>query len=432
MALSTSLVAIALSFLAASVGIRSCSGSSGAGEEAAAARSAATPKDPSSPVNSGPVAPVAEKEGAALLGPRAKRPGFSGPGAEAGAVTVAAVGPVGEPARVPALSSGARLEDERNTIAVFEAAAAATVYVTQKRIVRDLNMRALEVPTGSGTGFLWDTEGHVVTNYHVIDTGRARGSFAVTLHSQRTYDAVLVGGEPKRDIAVLKIDAPAAELRAIRVLPAGGSIDVGQKTIAIGNPFGLDHTLTTGVVSAKGREVVGYGGITIRDMIQTDASINPGNSGGPLLDSSGRLIGMNTMILSKTGSSAGIGFAVPVKTIRRIVPQLIKFGRVERAGIGISFLDDAIAARAEVKGVIITAVMRGSPGAKAGLIPLRQGRDGRIVLGDILVGIDDASVESYDDLYNVLERYRAGDQVVLRVRRGATIVSLPIRLTSID
>ncbi|HGG56165.1 MAG TPA: trypsin-like serine protease, partial [Nannocystis exedens] len=196
-------------------------------------------------------------------------------------------------APVHGLSSGARLEDERNTIAVFEAAAAATVYVTQKRIVRDLNMRALEVPTGSGTGFLWDTEGHVVTNYHVIDTGRARGSFAVTLHNQRTYDAVLVGGEPKRDIAVLKIDAPAAELRAIRVLPAGGSIDVGQKTIAIGNPFGLDHTLTTGVVSAKGREVVGYGGITIRDMIQTDASINPGNSGGPLLDSSGRLIGMN-------------------------------------------------------------------------------------------------------------------------------------------
>ncbi len=448
MALSSPLVAIALSFLAAGAGIRSCSGSSGAGEEFALARSAATAKDPSSPVNSGPAA-SGTREAAAGLGEPATKVSFAGPSgmrtettaltAVAAAATVGAglgLAPSSASASasvpMPVLSSGARLEDERNTIAVFEAAAAATVYVTQKRIVRDLNMRALEVPSGSGTGFLWDTEGHVVTNYHVVDTGRARGSFAVTLHNQRTYDAVLVGGEPKRDIAVLKIDAPAAELRAIRVLPAGGSIDVGQKTIAIGNPFGLDHTLTTGVVSAKGREVVGYGGITIRDMIQTDASINPGNSGGPLLDSSGRLIGMNTMIVSKTGSSAGIGFAVPVMTIRRIVPQLIKFGRVERAGIGISFLDDAIAARAEVKGVIITAVLRGSPGAKAGLIPLRQGRDGSIVLGDILVGIDDATVESYDDLYNVLERYKAGDQVVLRVRRGSTIVSLPIRLTSID
>ena len=432
MALSSSLVAIALSIAAASTGIRSCLGSSGAGDEATLAASAANP------VNSGLAVSTARKAGApsglatevSLVGASAVGPQAVGTPAAMRAGETGGVGRASAPVR--GLSSGARLEDERNTIAVFEAAAAATVYVTQKRIVRDLNMRALEVPTGSGTGFLWDTKGHVVTNYHVIDTGRARGSFAVTLHNQRTYDAVLVGGEPKRDIAVLKIDAPAAELRAIRVLPAGGSIDVGQKTIAIGNPFGLDHTLTTGVVSAKGREVVGYGGITIRDMIQTDASINPGNSGGPLLDSSGRLIGMNTMIFSKTGSSAGIGFAVPVQTIRRIVPQLIKFGRVERAGIGISFLDDAIAARAEVKGVIITGVQRGSPGAKAGLVPLRRGRDGSIVLGDILVGIDDAIVENYDDLYNVLERYKAGDQVLLRVRRGTTIVSLPIRLTSID
>ncbi len=330
------------------------------------------------------------------------------------------------------LSAGARLEDERNTIEVFEAAAAATVYVTQKRIVRDLNMRPLEQTTGSGTGFLWDDAGHVVTNYHVIDTGRSPGSYAVTLYNQRTYDAVFVGGEPNRDIAVLKIDAPKEELTPIRVLDSDGRIDVGQKTVAIGNPFGLDHTLTTGVVSAKGREVVGYGGITIRDMIQTDASINPGNSGGPLLDSSGRLIGMNTMIMSKTGSSAGIGFAVPVTTIRRSVPQLVEHGKIERAGIGITFLDDTVAARAGVKGVIITGVMRGSPAAAAGLVALRQTRDGRIVLGDILVGIDESSVENYDDLYNALERYKAGDSVDLKIRRGKATLSLPITLTAID
>jgi len=338
-------------------------------------------------------------------------------------------------APVRPLSTGARLEDERNTIDVFEAAAAATVYVTQTRIVRDLNMRPLETQTGSGTGFIWDTQGHIVTNFHVIDTGRTPGSYAVTLYDQETYDAVFVGGEPKRDIAVLRIDAPPeklAKLTPLRILDGEGTIDVGQKAIAIGNPFGLDHTLTTGVVSAKGREVVGYGGLTIRDMIQTDASINPGNSGGPLLDSRGRLIGMNTMIVSKTGSSAGIGFAVPVMTIRRIVPQLIAHGKVERAGIGISFLDDAIAARAKIKGVIITGVMRGSPAAQAGLIALRQTRDGRILLGDVLVGIDDASVENYDDLYNALERYKAGDTVMIHIRRDDAILRLPIKLTAID
>jgi S1-C subfamily serine protease len=329
-------------------------------------------------------------------------------------------------------SANARLEDERNTIDVFEAAAAATVFVTQKRVVRDLNMRALEVPAGSGTGFLWDDQGHVVTNYHVIDTGRARGSYAVTLYNQRTYDAVFVGGEPKRDIAVLKIDAPPEELTPIRVLGADGSIDVGQKAIAIGNPFGLDHTLTTGVVSAKGREVVGYGGITIRDMIQTDASINPGNSGGPLLDSRGRLIGMNTMIFSKSGSSAGIGFAVPVTTIRRIVPQLVRHGKVERAGMGITFLDDAVAARAGIKGVIITGVMRGSPAARAGIVPLRQTPGGGIVMGDVLVGVDEATIESYDDLYNALERYNAGDKVTVKVLREGGVVHLPIELVKID
>ncbi len=414
MAQSASMTAIALFSLVGALGVAPCSGGE-AGD---------TPP---------PVATATEKPAQTSVEttPRAAPPSASA-APPAPAIPLAPLAELTQGRAPTPLSAGARLEDERNTIEVFEAAAAATVYVTQKRIVRDLNMRPLEQTTGSGTGFLWDDAGHIVTNYHVIDTGRTPGSYAVTLYNQRSYDAVFVGGEPNRDIAVLKIDAPKEELTPIRVPEGEARIDVGQKTIAIGNPFGLDHTLTTGVVPAKGREVVGYGGITIRDMIQTDASINPGNSGGPLLDSSGRLIGMNTMIMSKSGSSAGIGFAVPVTTIRRIVPQLVEHGKIERAGIGITFLDDTVAARAGVRGVIITGVMRGSPAAAAGLVALRQTRDGRIVLGDILVGIDENAVENYDDLYNALERYKAGDSVALKIRRGNATVSLPLTLTAID
>ncbi len=186
------------------------------------------------------------------------------------------------------------------------------------------------------------------------------------------------------------------------------------------------------MISALGREVVGYGGLTIRDMIQTDASINPGNSGGPLLDSQGRLIGMNTMIFSKTGASAGIGFAVPVSTIRRIVPQLITTGRVERAGLGIRFLPDEVARRAGVDGVIVAEVMSGSPAARAGLQPLRQTRAGELLLGDILVGVDEHRVANYDDLFNALDRYRAGDTVAVRVLREGAVVSLPVELAAIE
>jgi len=413
------MAAIALACLVGAVGIGPCS------EREDAAAPPPTPQPTALATGKATQTSADRAPSTTLTGPPSAR--------AAGPTPAAALAPLEELTKTPRpLSAGARLEDERNTIEVFEAAAAATVYVTQKRIVRDLNMRPLEQTTGSGTGFLWDDAGHIVTNYHVIDTGRSAGAYAVTLFNQRTYDAVFVGGEPNRDIAVLKIDAPKEELTPIRLQDGDARIDVGQKTIAIGNPFGLDHTLTTGVVSAKGREVVGYGGITIRDMIQTDASINPGNSGGPLLDSSGRLIGMNTMIMSKTGSSAGIGFAVPVTTIRRIVPQLVEHGKIERAGIGITFLGDSIAARAGVKGVIITGVMRGSPAAAAGLVALRQTRDGRIVLGDILIGIDESTIENYDDLYNALERYKAGDSVALKIRRGNTTLSLPVKLTAID
>jgi S1-C subfamily serine protease len=317
---------------------------------------------------------------------------------------------------VPPPSKSARIEDEQNTIDVFKAAAAGTVFVTQTQLVMDrFSMKALEVPAGSGTGFVWDTKGHVVTNYHVVDGARA---LTVTLYDQTTWPATLVGGDPRKDVAVLKIEAPADKLNPIRVAPEDYEHQVGQKAIAIGNPFGLDHTLTTGVVSALGREVMGYGQVTIRDMIQTDASINPGNSGGPLLDSMGQLIGMNTMIFSQTGESAGIGFAVPVDTVRRVVTQVVEHGRVEQVGIGVQILDDRLARRIGAQGVPILEVVPDSPAAKAGLKGFTQTKRGYAV-GDIIVAIDGKAVRSFDDLYGALDGRKAGDQVEVKyVRDG--------------
>jgi S1-C subfamily serine protease len=227
---------------------------------------------------------------------------------------------------------------------------------------------------------------------------------------------------------VLKIEAKQRELTPVSLLPADQHLVVGQKALAIGNPFGLDHSLTVGVISALDREVVGFGGVTIRDMIQTDASINPGNSGGPLLDSAGRLIGMNTMIYSKSGSSAGIGFAVPVSTIRRLVPQIIQFGAPRRAGLGIEIVGDHIARRAGIEGVAIQEVQPGSPAAKAGLHGLKvEGQ--QVVLGDVIVGIDDYEVENFDDLFNALDHYEPGDSVGVKVRRAGEVFSIPVQLT---
>lgn len=318
-----------------------------------------------------------------------------------------------------------RIEDEQNTVDIFDNAGPGTVFVTQNQIVRDrYTMRATEVPAGSGSGFIWDTDGHIVTNYHVID---GSSHLTVTLYNQKTYPAKLVGGEPKKDIAVLKIDAPADELTPIPRPDDTYELAVGQKAIAIGNPFGLDHTITTGIISAMGRDQLGYGGVTIRDMIQTDASINPGNSGGPLLDSSGQLIGMNTMIFSKSGASAGIGFAVPFSTIKRVVPQIIRTGKAQQIGLGISILPDAIARRNGIQGVIVRQVANNSPAARAGLRGVEQNYRGTYI-GDVIVGIDDKKVTNYDTLYNALDTHQPGDTIQVKIRREGKIISLPVEL----
>jgi len=307
-------------------------------------------------------------------------------------------------------------EDERNTVSVFERVAPATVFVTQKRVLMNFFGARTEVAAGSGSGFIWDRRGHVVTNFHVIRQAQA---VTVTLQDHKTYDATLVGTEPRKDIAVLNIRNPPDDLVPVHVRQSKLPLQVGQKTLAIGNPFGLDHTLTTGIVSALGREVEGIGGVTIRDMIQTDAAINPGNSGGPLLDSNGDLIGMNTMIFSRSGASAGIGFAVPASFIERIVPQIIKTGRAEQVGLGINIDPSRRLERSTgIRGVIVLDVSPDSPAGRAGLRGIRQTSKG-IQLGDVIVGIDSEQVDNYDDLYNALDKRKAGDMVdVTVVREG--------------
>jgi S1-C subfamily serine protease len=329
------------------------------------------------------------------------------------------------PPKVEPLSPGAGIEDERNTIAVFEAAGPATVFVTQSQArLNRFTASVDQIPAGSGSGFIWDREGHVVTNFHVVAEGQ---SFAVTLADGTSLPARLVGGDPKRDIAVLKIEAGGRELVPVELPPADRRLVVGQKALAIGNPFGLDHSLTVGVISALDREVVGFGGVTIRDMIQTDASINPGNSGGPLLDSAGRLIGMNTMIFSKSGGSAGIGFAVPVSTIRRLVPQIIQYGAPRRAALGIEIVGDHIARRNGIEGVAILEVQDGGPAAKAGLRGLAlEGNQAR--LGDVIVGIDEFAIDDYDDLFNALDRFEPGDRVNVKVKRAGEVFAIPVDL----
>jgi S1-C subfamily serine protease len=331
---------------------------------------------------------------------------------------------------VPPLSPDARTEDEKNTIAVFRAAARSTVFVTERQTAfNNFLGEEQEVRAGSGTGFIWDRDGHVVTNFHMVKDvlgGGERGlhgSLIVTLQDHKSYEADYVGSEPRKDIAVLQIKAPKETLFPIQLPPEKARrLEVGQKAIAIGNPFGLDQTLTTGVVSAIGRAVAGIGGVSIRDMVQTDAAINPGNSGGPLLDSSGHLIGMNTMIYSKSGSSAGIGFAVPVATIVRIVPQIIRTGHAEQIGLGIQ-IDPAqrLEQRANIQGLIVLGVVPNTPAAKAGLRGIRQDLTG-ITLGDVIVAIDNERVDTYDALYNTLDKHHPGENVeVTTIREGKKV-----------
>jgi S1-C subfamily serine protease len=331
----------------------------------------------------------------------------------------------GAPAPATRRATG-RTEDEQNTIDVFRRSADAAVFVTQHQLVVDyFRGRALEVPAGSGSGFVWDKKGHIVTNFHVIQNAK---KLIVTLHDQKSFPAEVVGAEPRKDIAVLRIKAPSESLVPITPPRANATVEVGEKVIAIGNPFGLDQTLTTGVVSALGREVDGIGGVTIREMIQTDAAINPGNSGGPLLDSGGCLIGMNTMIYSRSGASAGIGFAVPASAITRVVPQIIRTGRAEQVGIGVEIdPSQRLERHFGIRGVVVLQVTPGSPAERAGLRGIRRLPTG-LELGDVIVGIAGQPIQDYDDLYNTLDQHRAGEKVAFKLVRDGNPLEKNIEL----
>jgi S1-C subfamily serine protease len=320
-------------------------------------------------------------------------------------------------------------EDEKNTIEVVKKTQNSVVYITNIQLVRDFFSWTEEaVPRGTGSGFIWDEQGHIITNYHVIEDGDL---FNVTLPNQEERQAKLVGKEPNKDIAVLKIEGNVKGLQPVKI-GSSSNLQVGQKVIAIGNPFGFDHTVTTGIVSALGRSMPGAGGVTIRDMIQTDAAINPGNSGGPLLNSAGELIGMNTMIISRSGTSSGVGFAIPVDTIKKIVPQIIKYGRVIRPGLGLSLLSDRYAAQLGIEGVVIYEVPPDSEAYQKGLRGLTRSRLGRLVIQDIIKEIDGQKVRSYDDLYNLLDNYNIGDKVTLTVERNGKTRKVELTLVRID
>ena len=338
-------------------------------------------------------------------------------------------GSVNDPRAEPrTITPRAMLTDlEKTNIQIYKAARGSVVHITSLDLAGSgFRFNAQEVPKGTGSGFVWDDQGHIVTNFHVIQGGQAA---RVSLADGSSYRARYVGGAPERDLAVLKIDAPASTLKPI---PVGTSddLEVGQMVYAIGNPFGLDQTLTTGVISALGREIRSVvEGQTIQNVIQTDAAINPGNSGGPLLDSSGRLIGVNTAIYSPSGSSAGIGFAIPVDEVNRVVPQLIRNGKIIRPSLGVQVATDQLAEQFGVEGVMVLRVLPGSPAEKVGLRPTVRDAEGRIRLGDVLRGINGQEVKKVRDLFTSMEKVDPTKPVKVRVARGDRELEIEVDLS---
>lgn len=323
------------------------------------------------------------------------------------------------------------IEDEKNTINIFKSNVHSVVNVSSIQTKRNIWYYGdIDVPAGQGSGIVWNKKGYIVTNFHVVQGGN---KFQISFHNdQNQYEAQVIGVEPNKDIAVLKLLKTPKKFKPVTI-GSSKDLEVGQKTVAIGNPFGLDNTLTQGIVSALERKIEGVGGVKIQGMIQTDASINPGNSGGPLLDSSGKLIGMNTVIYSSSGSSSGVGFAVPIDTIKRIVPQLIKHGKVIRPGLLIGILPEHAKRRFGItKGIAITYIEEGGPADKAGLQGMTRDRRGRYYLGDIITKVDGKEVNSFDDIYQVLDKKSIGDTVEVEFIRDDKLSKVQVTLSDIS
>jgi S1-C subfamily serine protease len=323
-----------------------------------------------------------------------------------------------DPTATPRLvtARGDLAEDEKSTIALFKLVSPSVVHITTLAVRQNyFTLDLQQIPQGTGSGFVWDQDGRVVTNYHVVEGADAA---QVTLADHSIWKARLVGAYPDKDLAVLVIDAPRERLQPIP-LGTASDLQVGQKVFAIGNPFGLDQSLTTGVISALGREIESVTQRVIKGMIQTDAAINPGNSGGPLLDSAGRLIGVNTAIFSPSGAYAGIGFAIPADEVNRVVPQLIQHGKITRPGLGVQVAPDQLGRELGLTGVLIVSVQPGGPAAEAGLRPTRRDDTGRLQLGDVILAVDDTPVHTVDDLLDALEKSRIAAPVPVTILRDS-------------
>ncbi|KAJ4823932.1 Protease Do-like 8, chloroplastic [Turnera subulata] len=335
--------------------------------------------------------------------------------------------------------SGALFPTEERIVQLFEKNTYSVVNIFDVTLRPQLNATGMvEIPEGNGSGVVWDGQGHILTNYHVVGNALskkaspgqvvARVNILTSEGIQKNFEGVLVGADRAKDLAVLKVEAPEDLLKPIKV-GKSFSLKVGQQCLAIGNPFGFDHTLTVGVISGLNRDISSQTGITIGGGIQTDAAINPGNSGGPLLDSKGNLIGINTAIFTRTGTSAGVGFAIPSSTVLRIVPQLIQLGKVVRAGLNVDIAPDLVANQLNVRsGALILQIPGNSVAANVGLLPTTRGFAGSIVLGDIIVAVDNKPVKSKADLDRVLDEYNVGDKVTLKIQRGSENLELPIIL----
>ena len=327
------------------------------------------------------------------------------------------------------ISDPASASDEQNNIEIYRSLSPGVVNVHSTSYARDF-FGFVEPQEGSGSGSVIDQDGNILTNYHVIEGAQ---KVAVSFGGQKNYAAKVVGGDPDTDLAVIKlIETPKEPLT---IVPLGDSdrLEVGQKVLAIGNPFGLDRTLTTGVISGLQRPIRARNGRPIEGAIQTDASINPGNSGGPLLDSHGRMIGINSQILSPTGASAGVGFAVPVNIAKRIVPELVRSGQIRRPKLGIGSRDvELLKNQVELpvsEGIVILQVLPGGPAANAGLRGITQTENGDFEIGDLILGIDSQKITNTDDLYRILDKHAIGDLVQVQVIRNGRRTSVPVRLT---